>query len=676
MTTLKALHGKLYAGNPHVRFDEGEVAPAATPRRGSLLYTNVKSYVVNPHARFRPQSILAIMAGVVFALTASADVAWSLNGGTLNVVASSTDAGKGLKLLWDESDRGTNPEDWSNGATIVSCVPANGGRYAVDLGELGISNGTTCRIATFVTYNRLDKLGMFNTGCYVITGIVDSDCYSARFGFYGDSQTSSYYNAYGAIIGNDYNQSGFLVTVGNQAIGNWMIVYRGVTDPAVIGGRPAVSNSEINEAEFVDGKFTLNGTTKTGLESGALGESGAHVVLGRGIFRTGGGTGTPYQTYHHGWWSHVSFDDAEGNKMLDYIPVQRASDGKVGFWDRVTSRFVTSSGNGDFTAGTQTGEAIETALEMTQVVIVPNRELGVSANQGILTISVPSGLVGERLMVLWDAEDRGDEVLAWSHSAVIVESAEARSYSVRMSSLGIRNGDVCRVAAANAFQLLDKLQMADANCYVNTGVVDSNCYGVRFGFYGTSQSSPNGFGAVIGRDSPSEDGFLVTASSDSIANWIVFYRSTKDAVGTRPAVSNSEINEAEFAGGVFTLNATTVKTGLASGPVGETGAQVVLGRWTRQWSNGSTYYRCHPGWWSHVSFDDADGNRILDYIPAKRVSDGKVGFYDRAKLAFVTSSGTGNFSAGAVTNETPIVAVNASKTFTIKGIPGFMIIIH
>ena len=55
MTTGKALNGKPYAGNPHVapsqryggtsRFDEGEVAPAATPRRGSLLY-NVKFYVV------------------------------------------------------------------------------------------------------------------------------------------------------------------------------------------------------------------------------------------------------------------------------------------------------------------------------------------------------------------------------------------------------------------------------------------------------------------------------------------------------------------------------------------------------------------------------------------------------------------------------------------------------
>ena len=38
MATGKAFDGKPYAGNPHVRFDEGEVAPAATPRRGSLLY--------------------------------------------------------------------------------------------------------------------------------------------------------------------------------------------------------------------------------------------------------------------------------------------------------------------------------------------------------------------------------------------------------------------------------------------------------------------------------------------------------------------------------------------------------------------------------------------------------------------------------------------------------------
>ena len=36
--TNAILRGKPDAGNPHVRFDEGEVA-SAKPRRGSLLYT-------------------------------------------------------------------------------------------------------------------------------------------------------------------------------------------------------------------------------------------------------------------------------------------------------------------------------------------------------------------------------------------------------------------------------------------------------------------------------------------------------------------------------------------------------------------------------------------------------------------------------------------------------------
>ena len=45
MATGKALDGKPYAGNPHVRFDEGEVAPAAKPRRGSLLYKKLLTMI-------------------------------------------------------------------------------------------------------------------------------------------------------------------------------------------------------------------------------------------------------------------------------------------------------------------------------------------------------------------------------------------------------------------------------------------------------------------------------------------------------------------------------------------------------------------------------------------------------------------------------------------------------
>ena len=50
MTTGKALNGKSYAGNPHVRFDEGEIASAATPRRGSLLCKRAIHNVM-PHSR-------------------------------------------------------------------------------------------------------------------------------------------------------------------------------------------------------------------------------------------------------------------------------------------------------------------------------------------------------------------------------------------------------------------------------------------------------------------------------------------------------------------------------------------------------------------------------------------------------------------------------------------------
>jgi hypothetical protein len=79
------------------------------------------------------------------------------------------------------------------------------------------------------------------------------------------------------------------------------------------------------------------------------------------------------------------------------------------------------------------------------------------------------------------------------------------------------------------------------------------------------------------------------------------------------------------------------------------------------------------GWWSHVSLDDEDGNRILDYIPAQRVSDNKVGFYDRATKSFVTSSGTGNFTAGTVTNDTPVSVANSCSATFVANIPGLII---
>ena len=80
------------------------------------------------------------------------------------------------------------------------------------------------------------------------------------------------------------------------------------------------------------------------------------------------------------------------------------------------------------------------------------------------------------------------------------------------------------------------------------------------------------------------------------------------------------------------------------------------------------------GWWSHVSFDDADGDRLLDYVPVKRASDDTVGFYDRATQKFVTSTGSGGFTAGPVSEGAPIVSIKGAGTFRVTTIPGMIII--
>ena len=76
MTTGKALNGKPYAGNPHVRFDEGEVASAATPRRGALLYKTIQF----KKAKRSLIAALAFAATAAFAAVPDALIhRWSFN---------------------------------------------------------------------------------------------------------------------------------------------------------------------------------------------------------------------------------------------------------------------------------------------------------------------------------------------------------------------------------------------------------------------------------------------------------------------------------------------------------------------------------------------------------------------------------------------------------------------
>ena len=190
-----------------------------------------------------------------------------------------------------------------------------------------------------------------------------------------------------------------------------------------------------------------------------------------------------------------------------------------------------------------------------------------------MNVVAPSTHVGNRLELLWDAADKGDDPSAWANAHVIAAAVPAggANYAVDLASLGITNGTPCRIVAYDWYRLLDMLKMPNNRAYIDTGIKDSDCYGVYFGFYGSEKSTD--FGAFIGTSESS--GFVVGANSSSVSSWYWYYRDNK--YWPRPDVNTDSINEASFVNQTFTLNGSVKKSELPAGSVGASGATMFLG---------------------------------------------------------------------------------------------------
>ena len=596
-----------------------------------------------------PRKSLPYLMSFALALAAPAllaDPAIRLNGDRLCVSVPSAHIGSRLMLLWDDADKGDDPAAWANSHVIAPVVTEADSCYTVDLYSLGITNGLQLCVAVIEQFKLLDKLEMANSTAYINTGLKDTEVYGVRFGFYGNSGNHS--DGWNYIIGSGEGSNtgrGFVVGQNNTSFGSWFWTYNGYRS----GTRPSVNTGSFNEAAFVDRKFMLNGTWvgNLTLAQGSVGVLGWDIYLGCAL----DGSGNLALRRHYGWWSHVSFDDANGRRILDYIPVQRYSDNKVGFFDRATTNFVVSTGGGALNAGTVTNDWFSGGVTMCRVARNPENEMDITLTGSRLRIDVPSSFAGDSLMIAWDNTNKGDDIGAWANTSVIaaVIGADGGTWTVRLSELGIQNRQVCGVIAGHRLRLLDMLKMPNTTTYVNTGVKDSDVYGVRFGFYGNeSHGNNNQYCNIIGTydkdNSPVGSGFTVGMNSSNYSSWYWSYGTYKSPGEYRPSnVRTDAINDVAFTNQVFTLNGQLVKGVLPDGPVGGSGANMFLGTWAA----GSRYLF---GWWSYARFDDADGNAILDYIPAQRVTDDKVGFYDRATGKFVSSTGTGDFTVGAVTN--------------------------
>ena len=131
METGKALNGKSYAGNPRVRFDEEEVASAAMPRRGSLLYTT--------------RACVAAIVGfaVGFAQTAKAATVFETQNDDANVYT-----------FGSPVESGETAKD-----NIGSAAAYADGRFAFRSGTVNVKEGGYVRMTGYEAGNSQQKYG-------------------------------------------------------------------------------------------------------------------------------------------------------------------------------------------------------------------------------------------------------------------------------------------------------------------------------------------------------------------------------------------------------------------------------------------------------------------------------------------------------------------------------------
>ena len=256
MTSGKALDGKPYAGNPHVRLDEGEIASAVTPRVVSLLCSGLKI--------FDGKTTLAL-AFIGAALCASAvptvtidsvtqrwpwnnkvDIKYTISGGTdmskfeyYKIKFNATINGQayeidGSKDLIAKTVDGTHTVTWTNapagvratGCTMGATLYETTGDYMIvdlDTGHFAFENLETgdTRTATPTESNARYNTALYKTDRLVMRRVERTTAPNAAYASYrtgySDYQAPTYTGSYTNtpkdwVTSKDYYAGVFMVT--------------------------------------------------------------------------------------------------------------------------------------------------------------------------------------------------------------------------------------------------------------------------------------------------------------------------------------------------------------------------------------------------------------------------------------------------------------------------------
>ena len=309
MITGKALNGKPYAGNPHVRFDEGAGAPRHSGR-SALLYATMKTEGCKPRVRFCVR--VALVAAALCVVPAYADKTIS------------------------ENTTLTEDTDWRDQGvvTIAEGVTLNLNGYTLRVSALAGTGG----IVESQQYEFLEYIEA--NGQQGIVTDLRPDANTKVDVVFTPMDTST-----GTLFGTKWGASGFLAFATS---GTWYGLFN-TQNGTISAGTRYRFIVENGTATLQNDETGQNVSSKSGVNM-----SGSNLPLA--ICCCGIGNNTGRFKIH-------SFKVWHANVMrFDFVPAREAATGAVGLFNRVDGTFHVSGSTTPFIAGPG-GLRIEAASE-------------------------------------------------------------------------------------------------------------------------------------------------------------------------------------------------------------------------------------------------------------------------------------------------------------------------
>jgi len=539
--------------------------------------------------------------------------------------------GAKLVLAYAAADRGTQLAAWTTTRELAASVPAEGGEYSATFADLGFPDGN-CVVRAFTqsAFEKLDYLIVDNSNDYVDVGLLDTDLYGVEFGYKPTGGGN-----YGKIIC-CLDEGGAGTAFRWEGAGNWKKYnFCGDnTSGAYIYPQYAFKTDAMNTVSARNNVLKVNGSEYKNYRTSPIGLRGARVRLN---------TKNPSSAADHayGWWYYLRIYGADGLARIDYVPAQRTSDNLVGFYDQVEKRFITPTGGGAFGAGTVVADSAFTDVAwFSSATEFVSKGLTFTVADNVATVVVPAGYAtGEKLYLVADELDRGIDVQAWHDIAKLSDAipAEGGTFTHTLTGFCTYGANVLRVFTSEDYTRLASVTANAANAYRDTGVLDSVCYGVEYGY-----QPLNGSG-TYGKTFASVAGTLrwerVGNGNSPTYNYCVC-NSKFEQVTLKFTLDGNACNNIVFRNGVLTHNGISRGNGYTT-PVDNKNSML------RMNNKGLAANDKDYGKWYHMRLYARNGVKLVNYVPAKN-ANGTYGFVDLASREFITPTGGGSYASDNV----------------------------